>query len=76
MNKFYFTFGSNSQFPYQNTYLVVIADSEREAVQKFRAKYPDRHDGIVNCSFIYSEDEWEGNLNQKHYPENPVEVIE
>lgn len=57
--KYYFTFGSSEQFPYQYGYLIVCADSKSEAVGKYRAKYPDVNEGIVNCSFIYSQEEWE-----------------
>ncbi len=49
--KFYFTFGSDPGFPYQNTFIIVIADTERAAVEKFRAKFPDRHENTVNCAF-------------------------
>lgn len=60
---FYFTFGSAEQFPYQYGYLIVCADSESEAVEKYRAKYPDIDKGIVNCSFIYSQEEWNREVN-------------
>lgn len=50
MNKFYFTFGSLEQFPYQNTYLIIIADNLAKAIATFRKKYPDRHPNTVNCS--------------------------
>lgn len=76
MAKFYYTFGSASQFPYHNTYLVVIADSEKEADEKFRKKYPDRHEGILNCAFVYPENRWEGSLNQISYPSEPAEIIQ
>ncbi len=72
--KFYFTFGSDPGFPYQNTYVVVMANTEREAVEKFRAKFPDRHENVVNCAFWYSEEQWRGSLNEAAYGE-PAEVI-
>lgn len=75
-NRFYFTFGSDPGFPYQNTYLMVMADTKQEAIRKFRKKYPDRHENIFNCSFVYSEEQWSGSLNQKYYSEEPAEVIE
>ena len=73
--KFYFTFGSDARFPYQNTYLIVIADCLEDAICKFRKKYPDRHKNIVNCAFWYSQEQWEGSLNQKLYPHEPAEII-
>lgn len=74
-NKFYFTFGSDPGFPYQNTYLIVMAYTEKEAIQKFREKYPDRHKNTFNCAFVYTEQQWEGSLNQKYYPKEPAEII-
>lgn len=76
IEKFYFTFGSDSGFPYQKTYLIVIAETKQEAIRKFREKYPDRHKNTFNCSFVYSEEQWNGSLNQKYYPEEPAEIIE
>ena len=71
-NKFYFTFGSDSGFPYQNTYLIVIANTESEAIMKFRSKYPDRSKNCVNCSFWYTEKQWES----ARMFSRPVEIIE
>ena len=73
--KFYFTFGSDPEFPHQNTYLVVVANSLSEAVEKFRKKYPDRHSGCVNCAFFYTEEEWKGSINERYYKGGPVDVI-
>ena len=58
MKKYYFTFGSWEQFPYQNGYLIVQADSRNDAIAKYRAKHPDINEGIVNCAFIYSEEQF------------------
>lgn len=71
MNGFYLTFGSNSQFPHRNTYLIVIANSKKE----FRKKYPDVHENIINCSFIYSEKEWKENNMDRYYLKGEAEVI-
>lgn len=76
MERFYFTFGSDQGFPYQNTYLIVLAETKSDAVRKFRAKYPDRHKNTINCAFVYSQEQWEGSFNQKYYPEEPAEIIE
>lgn len=75
-NKFYFTFGSDSGFPYQNTYLVVIADCKGEAMTKFQKKYPNRHKDCLNCAFVYNEEQWSRSLNQVYYSWEPVEIIE
>ena len=52
-NRFYFTFGSDLGFPYQDTYLIVIADCKGEAMTKFQKKYPNRHKDCLNCAFVY-----------------------
>ena len=59
MQNFYFTFGSDPRFPYYRGYLIVKAETQQEAIQKFRAKYPDRSKHCINCAFYYSEKEWE-----------------
>ncbi len=75
-NRFYFTFGSDLGFPYQDTYLIVIADCKGEAMTKFQKKYPNRHKDCLNCAFVYNEEEWNGSLNQEYYSEEPAEIIE
>ena len=59
MNRFFYTFGSDIAFPYQYGWLEVRAASWDEAHRKFRAKYPDRHEGTLNCSFFYDEQQWD-----------------
>ena len=73
-SRFYFTFGSDPGFPFQNTYIIVLAESEKAAVERFRAEYPDRHKGIVNCAFWYSEERWAGTDCAKAHTE-PAAVI-
>ena len=59
MNKFYFSFGSDPQFPFYKGWVEVAADTLEKAIEKFRARYPDRAPGIVNCAFWYSQEQWE-----------------
>ena len=66
MAKFYFTFGSWKGFPFQNTYVTVVANSEKEAIATFRSNYPDRTPDTVNCSDWYSQEEWDM-LQKKGY---------
>lgn len=75
MNRFYFTFGSSSRFPYNNTYLIVIAINVLEAIEKFRNKYPDVDKDIANFSFVYDEKEWKENNMDKYYHKGEAEVI-
>lgn len=58
MENFYFTFGSSLQFPFQGGYLIVVANNVKDAIAKYREKYPDVHENCVNCAFIYNEEEW------------------
>ncbi|MCD8109996.1 MAG: hypothetical protein LUE14_07845 [Clostridiales bacterium] len=76
MERWYFTFGTDAGFPFQDTYLVVFADSEKSAIEKFCAAYPDRHEGVVNCAFWYSEEKWRGSACEKAWNDKlPEEVI-
>lgn len=59
MQKFYFTFGTSEHFPFQGGWVEVIAPNRLAAVRTFRERFPDRHDGIVNCSDIYTEEQFE-----------------
>lgn len=75
MKRFYFTFGSSPEFPYQNTYLVVNAMNMKQAAEKFRSRYPDVHKNVLNCSFVYSDELWNSDI-AKWYPGiQPAEVI-
>ena len=73
--KFYFTFGSDPGFPYQNTYLVVEAVNEKSAIRKFRKKFPDRNINVYNASFCYSQEKWEEYGCEKYYPDGPETII-
>lgn len=55
---FYFTFGTNPGFPFQRGWVEVWAKDIEEAIEKFRAKYPDRTPGVVNCAFFYDSKRW------------------
>lgn len=55
--KFYFTFGNDENFPYQYGFVEVLANDKNEAVEIYSNKFPFR-DGLVNCSFIYNEQEF------------------
>ncbi len=78
MHKYYFTYGSDPQYPYhRGQYVVVFADSMQEAVELYRIKYPDVHKGIINCAFYYNESQWEKIKIQYpgRYQGQPEEVI-
>ncbi len=54
MAKFYFTYGTEGQ-PYFGGWTEVIAPDRDAACALFRAVHPDRHEGYLNCSSVYSE---------------------
>lgn len=60
LERFTFTFGTDSRFPYREGWVEVLASDAREAADKFRARFPDRpgSEGILNCAFVYSSEEW------------------
>ena len=74
MERYYFTFGSRDGFPYQNTYLIVIAAGYDDAVKGFREKHPDVDPGRMNCSGCYGEEEWK-TAGKPYACRVPAEVI-
>ena len=57
--KFYFTFGTDGQFPFYKGWVEVYAENESQSVETFNKHFPPKHEGIVNCAFIYSHEEFE-----------------
>ena len=58
MNRYFYTFGTSPGFPSREGWVEVRAASWEEAHRKFRARFPDRHEGTLNCAFFYDEAEW------------------
>lgn len=56
--KVFYTFGSDEKYPHYGGWVEVEAASMEEAHETFRAHYPDRLPGILNCAFYYIEDEF------------------
>ena len=54
---YYYTFGTDPSFPFQNGWVEVKATSWPEAHKKFRALYPDRRPNTINCAFFYEEND-------------------
>lgn len=76
MVRYYFTFGSDSGYPYQNTYLIVVGTSEEDCINGFRKKYPDRIKGYLNCADFYEETFWKTNEEPVYYKDQePAEII-
>lgn len=56
--KVFYTFGSDEHFPFQGGWVEVTAGSMKQAHALFRACYPDRVPGILNCSDYYTEQQF------------------
>jgi len=69
MNEYYFTFGTSELFPFKKGYIIVVADNENRAIKIFNAHYLPVHDDVVNCSFIYSEEEFIKTNMFEDYPD-------
>lgn len=61
LQKFYFTYGTDENMPYQGGWSEVYATSEDEAVRKFLNKHGSRYpdEKIINCAMIYPAVEFE-----------------
>ena len=57
MAKFFFTFGREGQ-PYSGGWTEVEAPSAKDAAAAFRAYHPDKHEGILNCADMYTEEQF------------------
>lgn len=58
LKKFYYTFGSSTDFPYQGGWVEVKATTLKVAHEIFRFYYPDRVEGILNCADYYTEEQF------------------
>lgn len=67
LHPYYFTFGSDPNFPFQDGYIVIYARGRSEACKMFNHIFGER-DGMVNCSFIYNEEEWKKATLNHVYP--------
>lgn len=78
MKKYYFTFGTDPQFPYGiHEYVVAEAVNKNMAMRMFMAKYPGPHVEIANCAFCYSEEKFEENHRNQYYKGvEPADVLQ
>lgn len=82
--KYYFTYGSDDQFPFQSGWTEVKAESYDEAVEAFQAFHPNRPGSdFINCAGIYGEESFsrkrmakEGNFGSKCVERIRVSSIE
>lgn len=58
MPKFYFTYGTDPDYPFQGGWTEIEAPDADIAKDIFSVVHPDRHPGILNCAFGYTEEEF------------------
>lgn len=75
LTRVYFTFGSWEQYPYQNTYMVVEAETYNVAIAEFRKKYSDVHENTLRCADFYREEVWNERIQQYYKDSPPAEVL-
>lgn len=60
MSKFYFTYGTDPNYPYRGGWTEVEAPSLGAAIEIFQQYHPDRPGtGCVNCAFYYTQEQWD-----------------
>lgn len=59
LQTFYYTFGTSESFPFQRGWVEIQATSQSEANKLFRQHFPDKTPGVLNCAFIYTEEEFQ-----------------
>lgn len=63
LNRYFYTFGSNSGYPYQSGWVEIHATSREEAARKFHTRFPNRPEQEGTMS--YDEEEW-AKMDPKH----------
>lgn len=59
MKRYYFSFGTDEQFPFINGYIIIEAQNGKAACEIFKAYFPNRPgSSAINCSFVYTEEEF------------------
>lgn len=58
MEKFYFTFGEHPEYPYQDGYITIEANSWYEARDIFAQRFGLTRAGYLPFAFQYTREEW------------------
>lgn len=58
MPKFYFTYGTSGQ-PFVGGWTEIEAPDAHAAAALFRAYHPDKTEGLLNCSSVYTQEQFE-----------------
>lgn len=56
--KVFYTYGSDKKYPFYGGWVEVEADNMKQAHALYRAAYPDREPGILNCADYYTEEQF------------------
>jgi hypothetical protein len=76
---FYFTFGTDPQFPYgEKDFVLVRAKTKNIACEKYSKTIPNRPGSTaINCAFVYSEEEWinKGIRDRYYKGRQPARII-
>ena len=62
LQSFYYTFGTASHFPYHKGWVEVRAENRQEADEMFRQRFPDVTPGVLNCSWVYGQEQFKKTL--------------
>lgn len=75
---FYYTFDSYEGYPFQNGYIIIKAETIREANYKFKQQYQNpRDEDVLNCSDYYDAKAWERILSEGYYKDQePLAVMQ
>ena len=73
---YYFTFGSADHFPFgRDSFVKVEAADPLDAQEAFRKRFPDHTPGVLNCAFVYTQDEFESIAKKYYSGVRPAEEI-
>lgn len=77
MARFYYTFGSDPQFPHgMDEFVEVEAGDMNNADRKFMAIYPPRPgSSLLNCAFVYDEMEFNKFRDKYYCGKEPARII-
>lgn len=77
MQWFYFTFGSDEQFPYPNSYMKIKAKTMNKAIRVFMTCHPNRHGSTAyNASECYHQKRWDEIVGRYYADQEPAAVVD
>lgn len=62
MAKYYYTYGSDREYPFIGGWTEVEAVSRKAANKLFRMVHPDKTPGILNCASVYTEEQFNNTI--------------